>query len=204
MTVSTHLGDSAPIRAGGPGCPTRASGPVVVKGQSHTEATVPVRTAPAPDVVSSAGARRGRPRRTGAQMTIAEFKRLWLDPDVPAQAIADRLGVTVQAVRFRAISRRLPLRKGGGGRNRKVDPALFREMWDANVGVKAIAAFFDVHQGTIVKRSQEWEFPARVCNRWNSISIMGFLLGRAAKIEQAALRNAEMIDHNRRAPQVAA
>lgn len=134
-------------------------------------------------------AKRGKP------ISEAAFRRLWLDPKVPASLIANQLGITIQAVRFRAVSRGLPNRKGGGGLNRKIDPALFREMWDANVGQAAIAAYFGCHIDCVAKRSREWGFPKRHCNRWNAISIAGFLLARSASETAAALRMAEMVDN---------
>lgn len=132
--------------------------------------------------------------RRGKRVSEAEFRRLWLDGNVSAQAIADRLGVTVQAVSSRAQIRGLPKRPGGGGTNRKLEPRLFREMWDANVKPSHIAAFFGVHPECVTKRARLWGFPARNCTRWNSVTLAAFLLGRAARTEQAALRLAEMVD----------
>lgn len=137
--------------------------------------------------------------KRGKPMSEAAFRRLWMDRNVPAQDIADLLDVSIQALRFRALARGLPLRKGGGGMNRKVDPALMRAMWDFNVSPTEIARYFGVHPTTITKRSIEWGFPARNCTRWNSMSVAGFLLAQAAREEQAALRLAEMVDGFRRA-----
>lgn len=190
MTVS-HPGDDARIRGRADHGSPKAQRQLVSNREDASAACgLPVRKAPAESGVN-AGAKRGK------RISDAEFRRLWLDPDVPAQAIADRLGITVQAVRLRAMARKLPKRKGGGGKNRKINPALFREMWAANVGMEAMARFFGVHPNCITKRRTEWGLPRRACSRWNSISVAGFLLAKAAHETEAALAMAEMVDGRR-------
>lgn len=199
MTHPHQPQDAADPLPGGSRCPTAKALACHRKDQPAAE-KLPVRKAPGGSGCPSGATRRagnGQTARRGKSMTVAEFSRLWLDPEVKAQDIADRLGVTVQAVRCRAMARGLPKRKGGGGMNRKIDPALFREMWAANVGQKAIAAFFGVHPHCVTKRRKEWGLPKRHCNRWNAISVAGFLLARKAREEQAALALAEMVDGRR-------
>lgn len=132
--------------------------------------------------------------KRGKRVSEAEFRRMWMNPDMPVQVIAERLGVTVSAVGCRARIRKLPPRPGGKGSGRKLEPALFREMWDANVKPSHIAAFFKVHIENVTKRARLWDFPPRDCTRWNSITMAEFILRRAARAEQAALWNAEMVD----------
>ena len=89
-------------------------------------------------------------------------------------------------------------RPGGGGMNRKLDPVLFRKMWDANVGAAEIATYFGLsHANSISKRAREWGMPKRKCSRWNAITVAQFFLGETARIERAALWNAEMVDGHR-------
>lgn len=142
---------------------------------------------------SSAGAHRGK------QVSRAEFARMWRDPNIPARQIAETLNVSVQAVTSRAATRGLPKRKGGGGMNRKLDPVMFRAMWDANVRAKDIAAYFGLsHQNSISKRAREWGFPRRNCNRWNMVSMLRFLMEKTAKAERDAMWSSEMMDGKRR------
>jgi hypothetical protein len=140
----------------------------------------------------------------GKRVSEAEFRRMWEDHSLPAQVIADRLGITVAAVGCRARIRKLPKREGGKGSGRKLEPVLFREMWEANVKPAHIAAYFGVHVENISKRARLWGFPDRDCNRWNSITMAAFILRRAARLEQAALWNADMVDGDPRRRRAAA
>jgi hypothetical protein len=132
--------------------------------------------------------------KRGKIVSEAEFRRMWLDASLTAREIGERLGVTEQAVRCRAISRGLPPRKGGGGKFRKIDPERFRRMWDANVGSADIARAFRVTQPCVNLRAREWGFPKRNCTRWNMVPLVRFLLAETARETEAALRLAEMVD----------
>jgi hypothetical protein len=136
--------------------------------------------------------------KRGKQVSEAEFRRMWNDHSMPAQVIADRLGISVSAVGCRARCRNLPNRPGGKGSGRRLKKELFREMWDANVKPAHIAGFFKVCPENVTKRARIWGFPDRDCHRWNSITMTTFLLARAARVEQAALINAEMVDGDTR------
>ena len=209
--MNTHPGESAPIRAGGTGSPTRAARPVVVKGQSHTEATVPVRNAPAPDMVSSAGARRGKPRPSGKRISEAEFRRMWADLSLSVTQIGERLGIGQTAVSSRAATRGLPARPKRGGR-KVLDPEALSRLWLARVGISDIAAALGCDPKTVRNTRKRLGLPARNPGRWKeTVSLDDYraeqlrrAMERSAREERAALRNAEMIDRNRRAPQVAA
>jgi hypothetical protein len=132
--------------------------------------------------------------KRGKRVSEAEFRRMWLDESLTSREIGERLGVTEQAVRWRAKVRGLPHRKGGGGKFRKIDPVRFRAMWDANVGSADIARAFGVCQPCVNLRAREWGFPKRNCTRWNMVPLARFLWAETARKEQAALRLAEMVD----------
>lgn len=113
---------------------------------------------------------------------------MWADPSLTIHDIAARLDITPSAVTQRVKARGLPPRKGGGGCNRKLDPALFRRMWDANVGAASIAEHFGVNTVTVTVRARQWGFPKRKCSRWNAISATAFLMRECAASEAAAAR----------------
>lgn len=79
----------------------------------------------------------------GRRVSAAEFRRMWLDPDLRVDDIAAELGITRQAVQCRARARGLPQR---------VPPAVcsirdletFAAMWTAGVPTKDIMAHFGV------------------------------------------------------------
>ncbi len=137
---------------------------------------------------------KGKPRPTGKAVTVAEFRRMWMDETITATEIGRRLGISVQAVRTRARVRGLPPRKGGAGRSRKLEPVLFRKLWDANVSPTEIGRIFGCCPQTVTKRSREWGFPPRDCHRWNVVSVAAVMLAASARETEAALRLSEMVD----------
>jgi len=111
---------------------------------------------------------------------------MWEDKSITATEIGRRLGISVQAVRIRAKTRGLPPRKGGAGRKRKLEPGMFRKLWDANVSPRDIARVFGCSPQTVTKRARAWGFPPRDCHKWNVVSVEAFVLAASARAEQAA------------------
>jgi hypothetical protein len=131
----------------------------------------------------------------GNLVSEARFRALWNDHSITAADIGRMLDISAQAVKCRAATRGLPHRPGGAGRNRKIEPVLFRAMWDANVSPREIAAHFGVHPQCVSQRARAWRFPKRKCYKHSVVPIVAFFMARVAKSEQAAARAA-----NRRAP----
>lgn len=76
-------------------------------------------------------------------LTPAQFAALWNDHDIPTKAIAAYLGITRQAVSWRARREALPGRdKLRKSKVKKRDCALFSHLWAANVSVAEIAEHF--------------------------------------------------------------
>lgn len=139
--------------------------------------------------------RKGQTANRGRKMSNAEFSRLWNNPEIPAQQIADDLGISRQAVLSRALLRGLSKRKGGAGSGRKIDPVVMRAMWDANVGATEIAKHFGITNcNSVSKRARLWGFPPRNCNRHNSISVLAFFMRADAQEMRAQWELAEMVD----------
>lgn len=137
---------------------------------------------------------KNKPRPTGKTVSNAEFRRMWMDETITATEIGRRLGITVQAVRIRARVRNLPPRKGGAGKVKKIDPVLFRKLWDANVSPVEIGRLFNCCPQNVTKRAREWGFPQRDCHKWNVVSLAAFILSVSARETQAALKMAKMVD----------
>lgn len=186
MNHHPHSAIDGGIRPGGTGNPC---------GQNYAADHAAVRRsscmkAPAAEIgFPAAGAtRRGKPRPTGKAVSEAEFRRMWCDESITATEIGRRLGISRQAVCIRAKTRGLPPRKGGAGRKRKLDPAMFRKLWDANVSPRDIARVFGCSPPTVTERARMWGFPPRDCHKWNVVSVEAFAMAISARAEQAAAR----------------
>jgi hypothetical protein len=147
--------------------------------------------------------RKGMPRGRGKLMAEATFASLWNDPAVHVTEIAERLGISRQAVAIRARVRGLPKRAGWKSSHKRVEddaPGL-AEMWLANVGVTAMAAHFGCSHTGIMAAAERLGLPKRKLSRWDAITVDDFraaqlreAMARSAREEQAALRLAEMVD----------
>lgn len=111
----------------------------------------------------------------GKTMSRAEFARLWNDHSITVAEIGARLGISSQAVRFRALARDLPDRpRYPRERFHVVQPeqeAEFRSMWTAGVGVYDMAEHFRTNTQRIGRTAQRLGLPKRNLTRWNKITI---------------------------------
>lgn len=141
-----------------------------------------------------------RPKRRSPSYSAVEFKRLCADEAFTIRQIAARLNMEMQGVRKHARRMGLPPRKGG--RRASVQwPADFAAMWLANVGAPEIAERLGCHATMISRKARKMGLPDRRATRWNIITIADYralqlrnALAARAREEQAALRNAEMVD----------
>lgn len=152
--------------------------------------------------------RKGQPRNRGKLMSEASFARLWGDPAVSLRELAELLGVSRQAVSIRARVRGLPPRVGPGTscRPRIEDSAPeLAAMWNANVGLRAMADHFDCCHTAVLKAASRLGLPKRHLTRWHLISVADF---RALQLREAMAASAretlghmacaEMLDDPRR------
>lgn len=146
---------------------------------------------------------KGIPRPTGAKVSEAEFRRMWLDPRISTREIGERLGISYQAVSHRAKVRGLPPRKGANvtARKRAIECDAFAAMWRANVSLADLTRHFGCCHVTISNTARRMGLGPRSANRWNTITLSDFwsaplreALAERAREEQAALRLAEMVD----------
>lgn len=96
-----------------------------------------------------------------ARLPDADFARLWACTRISTDEMAAALGVTRQAVSWRARTMGLPSR--AANRRRKADPALLAEMWLAGVSSAEIARHFGMaHHACATTAARLAGLPARI------------------------------------------
>lgn len=139
-------------------------------------------------------------RNRGKAMSRAELARLWADRRISREEIGRRLGITAQAVSWRARTLGLPPRPEGSAPRFDHHDPLFFEMWHANVRPAEMGRHFGVGLSAILANARRLGL-SRECHRHNSIDLAAFremqlsrALAAQAAEERAALRLAEMVD----------
>lgn len=136
----------------------------------------------------------------GKPLTIAEFRRLWDDPNLTQGQIGALLGISQHAVSLRGKLRGFPPRPMGP------EPAItddnsFRSMWAALVRSQHIADHFGVALRTVTKHAERLKLPEKPRGKGRSITLSEYrelqLLERlkvSAAETRAQLQLAEMVD----------
>ena len=104
------------------------------------------------------------PAHRGKSVSNAQFARLYADRTLTCAQIGEVLGITAQAVRFRAKSRGLPLRGQGKVLARVItrhDEAEFASMYLSGVFTHEIAQHYHVTRCTVRKTAQRLNLPKR-------------------------------------------
>lgn len=121
--------------------------------------------------------------RRGRQVSPSEFRRLWFDPSLSQTQIGEMLGISYQAVRFRAIARGLPSARTVKPWVRSVTPqqeAEFRRMWLAGVRSEDIRQHFGMRYSSDPARSARLMGLPKRGRAWRATcTIEGFLAGRS-------------------------
>jgi hypothetical protein len=90
------------------------------------------------------------------------FSRVWLARHIPREKIAERLGVTPQAVSLKAKTLGLPPRRDGSVCKTHGRDDLFARMWLAGVDTAEIARYFGYsHRSAVSMRRQHLGLPPR-------------------------------------------
>ena len=149
-----------------------------------------------------------------SRFNVAVFAALWQNHAVPTQRIADAMGITRQGASWHA--RRMGLPSRAKVRRRLVEPELLAEMWLAGVSSREIAAHFGMaHHSCAVTAAKNLGLPRRkrgpsgtMNGGWlptitaaqflsdKAQGILGARMAEAARVEQAAMINAEMADRD--------
>jgi hypothetical protein len=132
--------------------------------------------------------------KRGRTVTLAEFRRLWLDTRLSTTEIGAMLGITQQAVCLRARKRGLPPR-GFPVERLTVwhDPDLLRRMWTAGVLGADICAHFGAAPDTLRHAVKRFGLPRRGPGRFRTIRIAEFwqvelaerMRAEAARVQKA-------------------
>lgn len=136
----------------------------------------------------------------GKALTIAEFRRLWGDPNLTQGQIGAMLGIKQHAVSLRGKLRGFPPRPMGP-EPAITDDATFRSMWAARVKSQHIADHFGVALRTVTKHAARLKLPEKPRGRGLSITLSEYhelqLLERlkaSAAETRAQWALAEMVD----------
>ncbi|HMO63981.1 MAG TPA: hypothetical protein PKE47_01925 [Verrucomicrobiota bacterium] len=124
-------------------------------------------------------------RRRGPVLPVAAFRALWLDPALSVAAIGRRLGITRQAVRWRALAYGLPAERPAP--LRIADAELLRALWSARVPQAQIARHFGVDRTTVAAEARRLGLPHRPRGRGaRPVALAVALMARSAAAEGAA------------------
>lgn len=135
-------------------------------------------------------------------MSRARFAALWGDNSITIRAIARQLDISPQAVRFRALSRGLPARRGHPRADQQAirDPA-FADMWLAGVCTRDLVALYGTHHMTVPRtarrlglppRGRGWQ-PRMTLAEWRAARVASLMAASAAET-RAAITMADMAD----------
>lgn len=112
----------------------------------------------------------------GRSMSLAEFKALWLDETVALTEIAERLNISITAVRFRAESRGLPKRAAvriNRGVTRVAADDMFPVYWEAGVGRFDMMRYYGIHSHVpLGKAAKQLGLTERQRTKYNDKTIL--------------------------------
>lgn len=130
---------------------------------------------------------------------LADLRRLWMDDSRTNAQIAAEIGYSAPGLR--SVARRLGLPPRRLGPKSRIDRDLLVRLWTAGVGKREIAAHFGVDRSTLCYTAQLLGLPKRPSGFHPLMTLaqfneaeLGRLMADAARIEAAAMRNAEMVD----------
>ena len=137
----------------------------------------------------------------GKRVSEAEFRRMWEDMSISQNEIGRRLGISGEAVRFRAKRRgfepRPTSRPTSRPFSRKVNEALAVRLYLTGYSEGAVAVIMGHPRPTIQAALNRAGVVRRSRNDPTSISAdkaLRIAMAASARAEQAALWNAEMVD----------
>ena len=140
----------------------------------------------------------------GRRINNAAFAKAWNNPDLTTEDIAAQFGVYRTSVSTMGQRRGLPPRKCGA--KPKISREPFATMWLAGVSAKDIAQALGVTRNYTGVLARRFGLPNRPQGHRATISLAEFhemqlraALAASARVEQEALRLAEMVDGLRRA-----
>ena len=142
---------------------------------------------------------KGKPRNTGRIVSDAEFRRMWEDMSISQNEIGRRLGISSEAVRFRAASRKLPPRPRARPFARTVDYQRVVRLYKAGLSQSAVAAVVGVPITSIKAALVEAGVEIRGRHPGASLSVkdaMARVMAMEARETAEALRLSDMVDYH--------
>jgi DNA-binding CsgD family transcriptional regulator len=192
--IATHPNSppDAAVRPGGSGMPKQAK----VTVSAVPEPALPLPEYPLAGVKAPASlGRKGVARNTGKQLSEAAFRRLWGDLTISVEEIGRRLGISGNAVKMRAKSRKLPPRPKCRPFARRYNHSRMACLYGMGLSMAAVAELCGCAEHTVFKalqragvRSRDREDPATT----NNLAVA--VLAASARETRAAMKLAEMVD----------
>lgn len=135
--------------------------------------------------------------KRGKRVSEAEFRRMWGDLSISQNEIGRRLGISGEAVRFRAAARELPPRPPARPFARRHDHARIVRLYRSGLAMHVIAQQLGCTRSVVrlaldnagVKRRGRHD-PAGVTNA----EFMRLAMATSARETRAAMWDAEMVD----------
>jgi lambda repressor-like predicted transcriptional regulator len=142
-------------------------------------------------------ARKGQKPNRGKQVTVAEFRRMWLDLSISQGEIGKRLGITGQAALCRALSRGLAPRPSKRPWTRKIDHIRIARLYTSGLSIAAIAKVTGHSRNAIQNALQMQGVAMRPVGKPAPVQVNRLLaeaMAASARETRAAMRDAEMVD----------
>ena len=133
----------------------------------------------------------------GKVVSEAEFRRLWEDMSISQEEIGRKLGITSQAVRYRAARRGLAPRPRARPFARTVDYSRVVRLYKAGLSQVAVATIVGCPVPSVKAALVEAGVELRGRHRRASLSLrdaMAHVFAASARETQDALRKARMVD----------
>lgn len=139
---------------------------------------------------------KGMPAKRGKRVSDAEFRRMWLDPDMTAAQIGTALGVSAQAVFSRAKIRGLPPR--GNAKEWHITDPLFPAMWAGGVRLCLLAQHYGCTDNVVRMTAKRMGLSRPRVSRHHGLTVAEWqartVIAAAAIQTRIAMKNAEMLD----------
>lgn len=140
------------------------------------------------------------PAKRGKTVSEAEFRRMWLDLSISQNAIGRRLGISGEAVRFRAASRSLPSRGKDRPFARRFDHGRIVRLYRAGLSMDVIGRMLGCTRSVVRHALDNAGVPRRSRHDPAALTVAEFTqasLAASARAEQEALWAADMVDGHR-------
>jgi hypothetical protein len=138
------------------------------------------------------------------RISPARFREIWMDHSISRDEAAARVGMSARYMQDIASRMGLPRRPNYSRPKVITNTALLRDMWAAGLSTRDIARAFNCGPQTVNRKARAIGLPSRHRGFTGRISLAEYMadtailaMQKAARVEQAAIINAEMADFQR-------